>query len=157
MQGTLSNFISIFKDHVVADTELQYFAYGEIFEINARLMSDKMNFKTPLLWLDEPMVVPDRNRQNLYTNTFHSAYWIVVKLPNAPSFDDIENAYTDAHTKAERVVAMLYKLQRGAGIRDFKIGKEEAISRKLVQSGNLVGWRTEFQIQLETTLIHHVD
>ena len=88
MQGTLQNYIAIFKQHVAVDQDLLFFAYGEIFEINNRLKSDR-DFKIPMLWLDEPVIVPNRNSTNLYTNTFNSAYWVIVKLPNVRTFENI--------------------------------------------------------------------
>lgn len=157
IQGTLQNFIAIFKDHVTADADLKYFAYGEVFEVEKRIQSDAANFDTPLLWLDEPEVTPNRNRTNLYSNSFTSAVWLIVSLPSAHDYETIESGYSEAHALLDRVVAMLYRLQRERVLVDFKIGKEEAISRKFVRTGNLIGWRMEVSISLETTLIHHIN
>jgi hypothetical protein len=43
IQGTLQNFIKIFKDHAEADTDLQYFAYGEVFLVEDIISMMKAN------------------------------------------------------------------------------------------------------------------
>ena len=153
--GTLQNFIQIFKDHQQASTELKYFAYGEIFRIEERMQSDIQNFDVPLLWLDEPEIAPNRNGTNLYTNRFQSAIWLITRLPQPTSYEDIEAAYAYAHAQLDAVVAMLYRLHRDRQILSFKVIKEEAISRNLVRTQDLVGWRAEFSIEMQTTTIHH--
>jgi hypothetical protein len=155
IQGTLENFIKIFKDHAEADTDLQYFAYGEVFLVEERMQSDP-DFAVPLLWLDEPEILPDRNRTNLYINKFNTAVWLIVQLEATADYVLIEETYAAAHAKLDKVVAMLYKLERERAIVDFKIGKEEAISRAFVRTGTLIGWRAELSLSLQTTTIHHV-
>jgi hypothetical protein len=155
IQGTLENFIKIFKDHAEADTDLQYFAYGEVFLVEERMQSDP-DFAVPLLWLDEPEISPDRNRTNLYINKFNTAVWLIVQLDATADYVAIEETYAAAHAKLDKVVAMLYKLERERAIVEFKIGKEEAISRAFVRTGTLIGWRAELSLSLQTTTIHHV-
>lgn len=155
IQGTLENFIKIFKDHAEADTDLQYFAYGEVFLVEERMQSDP-DFAVPLLWLDEPEISPDRNRTNLYINKFNTAVWLIVQLEATADYVLIEETYAAAHAKLDKVVAMLYKLERERAIVEFKIGKEEAISRAFVRTGTLIGWRAELSLSLQTTTIHHV-
>jgi hypothetical protein len=154
IQGTLQNFIKIFKDHADADEELQYFAYGEVFLVEERMQSDP-NFALPLLWLDEPEISPARNRTNLYINQFSTAVWLIVQLDSTADYEGIEETYAAAHAQLDKVVAMLYKLEREREIVEFKIGKEEAISRAFVRTSNLIGWRAELQLSLQTTTIHH--
>jgi hypothetical protein len=153
--GTLENFIKIFKDHAECDTDLQYFAYGEVFLVEERMQSDP-DFALPLLWLDEPEISPDRNRTNLYINKFSTAVWLIVQLDATADYVAIEETYAAAHAKLDKVVAMLYKLERERAIVEFKIGKEEAISRAFVRTGTLIGWRAELSLSLQTTTIHHV-
>jgi hypothetical protein len=155
IQGTLENFIKIFKDHAEAETDLQYFAYGEVFLVEERMQSDP-DFAVPLLWLDEPEISPDRNRTNLYINKFNTAVWLIVQLEATADYVAIEETYAAAHAKLDKVVAMLYKLERERAIVEFKIGKEEAISRAFVRTGTLIGWRAELSLSLQTTTIHHV-
>jgi hypothetical protein len=155
IQGKIEYFFKIFKDHAEADTDLQYFAYGEVFLVEERMQSDP-DFAVPLLWLDEPEISPDRNRTNLYINKFSTAVWLIVQLDATADYVAIEETYAAAHAKLDKVVAMLYKLERERAIVEFKIGKEEAISRAFVRTGTLIGWRAELQLSLQTTTIHHV-